>query len=337
MTQETQISPCAICDNKASQLFTASCDYRKPKNPVPYDVHWCFSCNYGQVWNRPTKEDVTGFYDLDEYYTHSANKNDSESSNNEKLLFDRLRTHLAWRLDTGNEITPNEATSLLDGDSLTMLEIGCGSGVALSRFNAGGFSVVGVEPDPKARDAARSSGLSVYEGTAEELPEVVSNQKFDVVVMSHVLEHCLDINAAVSNARSVLKKGGVFIVETPNCDSQGFKDQRAEWPWSDIPRHLNFFTPASLSSILSKHGLDVVTKNYSGFFRQFTNSWLATEEEVWGSLQSRAEEKSDKPNFKLRAWGLLFKSLFSPKSAKYDSVRIIAKNTQPELDQFITL
>ncbi len=326
MTLDTQISPCAICEKDISQFFTAPCDYRKPTKPISYDVHWCFTCSYGQVWRRPTKEDVAGFYELEEYYTHSASKDIDSPSNKESLFLDRLRAHLAWRLDTGKDASPKEATSLLEGKSLTMLEIGCGSGVAISKFNAAGFSVVGIEPDPKAREAARTTGLTVYEGTAEELPDELMGRKFDVVVMSHVLEHCLDINAAVLNARSVLKKDGIFIVETPNCGSQGFKDQKAEWPWSDIPRHLNFFTPTSLSSILSKHGFDVITENYSGFFRQFTNSWLSTEEEIWESLQGSTEKKSKKPNFRRRAWGLLFRSLFYPKSAKYDSVRIIAKN-----------
>ncbi len=326
MTVETQISSCAICGQETSHLFTAPCDCKKPTNTVAYGVHWCFTCCYGEVWKRPTKEEVAGFYDLDGYYTHSRNIIDYTYQNAENYFLDRLRAHLAWHLDSGKEVSPNEASALLKGDSLRMLEIGCGNGSCLSKFNDAGFSVVGVEPDAEARETVGKAGLTVYEGTAEELPEAILDSKFDVVLMSHVLEHCLDINAAVSNVRRVLKSGGVFIVETPNCGAQGFKDQKAEWPWSDIPRHLNFFTPLSLSSILSKHGFHIITKNYSGFFRQFTNSWLTTEEEIWQSFQRSAEQKTKKPNFKLRAWGLLLKSLFYPKSAKYDSVRIIAKN-----------
>ncbi len=299
----------------------------KPTNPSSYDVYWCSDCHFGQVWERPKKEVIASFYEIDSYYTHEVSTNKNGDNNGGEPFLDRLRMHLAWRLDKGEELSPKEATSLLnEGDSFEILEIGWGNGANISKFVGKGFSAVGVEPDPKAREAAIKSGLLVLEGTAEDLPEKIIGRKFDVVLMSHVLEHCLDMNAAVANAKSMLNRGGIYIVETPNCGSLGFKEQQAEWPWSDIPRHLNFFTPFSLRSVLSKHGFDVISERYWGFCRQFSNSWLATEEEVWQSFQVCEEQNAYRPNFKLRAWKLLLRSLFASNVNKYDSVRIIAKN-----------
>jgi SAM-dependent methyltransferase len=327
MEVEITMSECPICSQKTTKLFTAPCDYRKPNNSSSHDVYWCSECCFGQVWKRPTKEEITSFYELDSYYTHQATTNKNGNHNGDESFLDRLRMHLAWRLDRGEELSPNDATPILnEGDSLEILEIGCGNGTNISKFIGKGFSAVGVEPDPKAREAAIKIGLVVYEGTAEDLPEAILGRKFDVVLMSHVLEHCLDINAAVANAKGMLKKGGIYIVETPNCGSLGFKEQKAEWPWSDIPRHLNFFTPYSLRSILYKHGFDVISEKYSGFCRQFSNSWLATEEEVWQSFRGCDKRKAIKPDFKLRAWKLLVRSLIASNVTKYDSVRIIAKN-----------
>lgn len=327
MGVENTMSECPICGENTSKIFTAPCDYRKPRKSSPHDVYWCSECNFGQVWERPKKEDIASFYELDSYYTHDVSKAKSENDEGSEPFLDRLRVHLAWRLDKGEDLSPNEATSILgEGDSLEILEIGCGNGANISKFIDKGFSAVGVEPDPKAREAAIKAGLIVYEGTAEELPEAILDRKFDVVLMSHVLEHCLDINSAVTNAKSMLKKGGIYITETPNCSSLGFKEQKAEWPWSDIPRHLNFFTPSSLRSILIKHDFDVISEKYRGFCRQFSNSWLATEEEVWKSFQGCEELHGIRPSFKLRAWKLLLKSLFASNANKYDSVRIIAKN-----------
>lgn len=327
MEVECIMSECPICGQKTSKLFTAPCDYRKPKNSSSHDVYWCSGCSFGQVWERPKKEDIASFYELDSYYTHDASKTVNGNDNGSKSFLDRLRMHLAWRLDNGEDLSPSEATSVLsEGNSLEILEIGCGNGANLSNFIGKGFSAVGVEPDPKAREAAIKAGLIVHEGTAEELPEAILGKKFDVVLMSHVLEHCLNINSAVVNAKSMLKRGGIYIVETPNCGSLGFKEQKAEWPWSDIPRHLNFFTPFSLRSILIKHDFDVISEKYRGFCRQFSNSWLATEEEVWKSFQDCGKREGIRPNFKIRAWILLAKSLFASNVNKYDSVRIIAKN-----------
>ncbi len=327
MKANNTISKCQICSHKTSKSFTAPCDYRKPKNSSSYDVYWCSECHFGQIWRRPTKAEVASFYELDSYYTHQVETNRNGNHNSGELFLDRLRLHLAWRLDQGEDLSPNNVKSIFNqDDSLEILEIGCGNGTNISQFVDQKTSVVGVEPDPKAREAAINAGLTVYEGTAEDLPEAILGRKFDVVLMSHVLEHCLDINAAVANAKSMLRKGGIYIVETPNCDSLGFKQQMAEWPWSDIPRHLNFFTPLSLRSILVKHNFDVVSESYRGFCRQFSNSWLATEEEVWQSFRSCEEGKAIRPNFKLRSWKLLMRSLVTSNLNKYDSVRIIAKN-----------
>lgn len=325
MDSRSQTSKCPICGQEINKLFTAPCDYRKPAIHRSFDVHWCASCSFGQVWQRPTRDDVSSFYELADYYTHKENTNNKVGLNNEVSFLDRLRTHLSWRLDKGEDLSPNDATALLKGSSFSMLEIGCGNGGNMARFLNQGFSVVGVEPDPMARQAAQRSDLIVYEGTAEELPREILDNKYDVILMSHVLEHCIDINAAILNAKGLLKGGGVFIIETPNCESLGFKAQRAAWPWSDIPRHLNFFTSSSLRAVFSKHGLNVITVKHRGFCRQFSTSWIDTEKEVWRAFRGTGDQWRTEPDYKLRAWKLLISSLFASKDAKYDSVRVIAQ------------
>lgn len=325
MELESQTVKCQICSQEINKLFTAPCDYRKPTSHRAYDVFLCTSCRYGQVWPRPTRKEVSSFYDLTDYYTHKADTNSKVGRNSDESFLDRLRFHLSWRLDNGKDLSPNDAVALLKGSSFSMLEIGCGKGGNMSRFLDQGFSVVGVEPDQKAREEAKKSNLIVYEGTAEELPRTVMESKYDVILMSHVLEHCIDINSAILNAKGLLRDRGCFIVETPNCESLGFKAQRAAWPFSDIPRHLNFFTPFSLCAILSKHGFSVVSVKYCGFCRQFSNSWLDTEKEVWRAFQGSDDQWQTEPKYKLQAWKLLISSLFSSKEAKYDSVRVIAQ------------
>lgn len=322
MKKSNQSGNCPICAQKALPLFSVPCDYRKPANPIRYRVEWCEKCDYGQIWKRPSKTDISSFYDLDSYYTH--NTSNTNNHKNSYSFLDRLRTHLSWRLDKGENLTPSDVVPLLGDEGLAICEIGCGNGKHLLKFQDNGFSVTGVEPDPDARQAAKNNVENIFAGTAEELPEDVLNHQYDAVLMSHVLEHCLDINTAVANANKILKKGGVFIVETPNCKSHGFKDYQGEWPWSDIPRHLNFFTPSSLDSILTKHGFNVEATKYRGFYRQFTNAWLENEEEVSRAFAAYNPETTHQLNYKLRSWMLLFKSMFSPKAHKYDSVRLIA-------------
>ena len=288
---------CPICGDLVFPKFTVPCDYRKPQNSQGYQIYWCRECDYGMTEHRPSKEEVAGFYVLDEYYTHNNNSN---QGNKKDLSFlDRLRIHLSYRLDGGEDLNPHEVTPLLNASKPKICEIGCGNGNNLTKFKAEGYAVYGVEPDSAAREVAQEITPNIFAGTAEELPETIKQEKYDIVLMSHVLEHCLDINTVMSNVKEILKDGGVYIVEIPNCNSIGFKTYRGAWPWSDIPRHLNFFTRSSLDKILKKHGFEVEMVKYSGFCRQFSNHWLSNEREIWTAFSQHGMEKPKKPNFQI--------------------------------------
>ena len=311
---------CPICENLMFYRFKVPCDYRKPNNSQDYQIYWCDRCDYGMTENRPSPEEVKDFYALDDYYTHNA----STATQRQNLPFlDRLRIHLSYRLDGGEDLNPNEVSPLLNAKRPQICEIGCGNGNNLAKFQKSGYAVFGVEPDPTAREMAQKVTPHIFAGTAEELPKTIVERKYDIVLMSHVLEHCLDINIVMSNVKEMLKDDGVYIVEIPNCNSLGFKTYRGEWLWSDIPRHLNFFTHSSLDKILRKHNFTVELVKYSGYCRQFSDRWLSNEQKIWTAFAQHGMKQQKKPNFKSRAWKLLLRSMFASNSSKYDSVRLI--------------
>lgn len=311
---------CPLCGKQIFPKFSVPCDYRKPDRPKEYEICWCPVCDYGIVRARPSKEEMAEFYALDDYYTHAAS---TEATKESMSFLDRLRVHLSWHFDEGEEFGPSEVLPLLGKRDLTICEIGCGNGENLSQFQSAGFSVFGVEPDPAAREVAKKVTANIFDGTGEELPDSIATRKYDVVLMSHVLEHCLDVHAVVTNAKAILKDCGVFVVETPNCQSVGFRTYQGEWPWSDIPRHLNFFTPHSLGALLKSHGFQLRSVKYRGFCRQFSNAWLSDEEKIWSAFAKYNAENKARPHFRARAWKLLLRAVFASNEYKYDSVRLL--------------
>lgn len=312
-------SDCPICGGSMAPRFSVPCDAKKPGIPKAYRVHWCNTCDYGHVVERPRPEEIAGFYDLEDYYTHHL-AGDS-ASRRERSMLDRLRVHLAWRLDKGQELSPLAIVRRLAGSRKRLCEIGCGNGKKMRAFLECGFVVTGVEPDSEAREMARHVSPQVFDGAAESLPAEVLGQEFDVVLMSHVLEHCSDVNLAVQNARRILADTGILVVETPNCSCNGFSAHSACWPWTDIPRHLNFFTPGSLAALLEKHSLQVSTTEYTGFCRQFSSVWIGAERNNWRAFAAWWSDAGHEPDFVAHAWGLLLKALHSSRASKYDSVR----------------
>jgi SAM-dependent methyltransferase len=252
-------TPCTSCGSKnyQSELF-ATRDRKRPHDQTDYVVHWCRSCELGHIGC----DSNAGFFDVP-YYTHG---NFDTASNGRNLL-----NRIAYRLDSGRDITPADFSG-----SKTLCDIGCGDGRYLKMFSEAGFDVVGVEPDPIARQRASEFG-QVFDGTAEDVPFIDS--KFDIVLLSHVLDACIDPPAALKNAASLLNKNGTLIAEVPNCASLGFRVHQSNWPWVDIPRHLTFFTEKSLQAMLERAGFSISEKIYVGYARQFKlgagASWLA--------------------------------------------------------------
>lgn len=300
---------CDLCGHDTQKLFCAR-DYRRPHDRTAYRLNWCAACGLGRVRGDFTSDDVADFFDIP-YYTHENNERPIAQS-----LFDRVFSHLAWRADAGVPFSPGELDGLGDG---RVCDIGCGDGANLKLFSAAGFQVVGIEPDPIAR-AAAGRIAQVFDGTAETLPHEISSKCFDVVLLSHVLDVCRDVRAALANCRAILKPvTGALVVEVPNFAALGFRLYGAEWPWTDIPRHLTFFTERSLCSFLETCGFAVESVRYVGYTRQFSPTWAAAQDAAHRAGGSKKSRK------RLPSYAWLLRTVFAADDRKYDSVRIVAR------------
>jgi SAM-dependent methyltransferase len=300
---------CTLCGFETDPLF-AAIDYARPDNKTTYYLSWCQRCSYGQIDRTFNPEEISNFYPSN-YYTHSK----EPTKFREPTLREKLRMAIAWRFDQGSDFQPSE----LSPDYKSICDIGCGNGHYLRMFKELGFRTVGIEPDPEARLAADGTG-AIFDGTAEDLPREMVSDQFDVVLMSHVLEHCDDPIKAVSNARDLLSNSGTLVIEVPNNASVGFRTFKAAWPFTDLPRHLHFFTEKSLFTLLESQSLDVTNVQYCGFTVQFSPTWVDAQNNIWQSIAS--DRKA--PNFNAAAWRLLMKTALLVRSRKYYSVRVHA-------------
>jgi SAM-dependent methyltransferase len=298
---------CPFCTGALKPIF-ASRDYLRPNDDRVYEVGWCDTCTYGRVLGKLSPDEVGEFYDIP-YYTHQATAAESAPPS----LAERILMNLAWRRDHGSELNANE------GVGRTLLDVGCGNGGNMQKFYGAGYEVTGVEPDSRARAVASKIG-SVYEGTAESIPAGALGQ-FDTVLFSHVLEHCIDPGAALRNARRLIAPSGRLIVEVPNNAAAGFGMFKHLWPWTDVPRHLHFFTEASMNKLLGSAGFKSTKVLHVGYLRQFHPQWIRTQAQIWrGTIGGPGM-----PRFTLAAWRLLAQTCMAGAERKYDSIRLHAE------------
>lgn len=305
-----------VAPESAARWLVVPGDWRRPLAQQHFEILWDASRSYGQVWPRPGKKEVTSFYDLEAYYTHGTRLGVTASTT---AFEQKLQNKLSWLVDKGVEPDKNWWLDVLGSRKLRILEVGCGNGANLSTFRALGHETVGVEPDTKALEQARNDGHLVYRGTAEALPSEVVKDRFDVVVFIHVLEHCIDPLLAVKNVVDVMKPGGQLVAEVPNNECLGATRFGELWHWLDVPRHLNFFTSDSLSTLISAAGLDVQSLSFRGYCRQFSSNWKSVQAHISDMMQMPKDKRVGRASY----WRYLLETAWAEDRKKYDSVRIL--------------
>jgi SAM-dependent methyltransferase len=132
------------------------------------------------------------------------------------------------------------------------LDVGCSTGGLLEILNKyTSWELYGVEPDKKSSSIAKKKGLNIYNGLLETYnPE----QKFDMIILNHVLEHLPDPAKTIQKVNLLLKDNGVLVGEIPTCDCFERIIFGRYWQGYHLPRHLTWFSKTLLKQFLENNG-----------------------------------------------------------------------------------
>lgn len=136
----------------------------------------------------------------------------------------------------------------------TVLEIGPGAGYFAKHWmerNPSTVQYTGVESDATTHANLRNYKVDVY----AKLDEVPHDRDFDLVVISHVLEHTTDPVSFINECTKKLSPGGILFIEVP-CNDYQHKSL-------DEP-HLLFFDKKPMQLLLQKTGYGAIKLSYHG-------------------------------------------------------------------------
>lgn len=157
-------------------------------------------------------------------------------------------------------------------DGLRVLDFGCYDGYIVRRLRArAGIEGIGIDISPSAmasaRLAARREGLDGLEfivADGARLP--FSDDAFNVVICSEILEHVPDIDAVLSEISRVLVHGGRLYATMPNSLSDVWHPFHALCRRVDqVEGHLRRMTKSEFIAALQKYRLQPTRVQYRGF------------------------------------------------------------------------
>jgi len=245
----------------------------------------CADCDSLYLDPRPDAESLPRAY-LD-YYTHQAEQVDIPDGGTGGLVWALIHGYLNWRFGMRRAPSNRLGAMLFSvieplrlkldyyGRHLTraqfpqsgrLLDVGCGNGAFLMRAREAGWNVAGCEPDPKAVATCRAQGLDVIQGDV--FNAALDGQLFDVVTISHVLEHVVDPQALLKRAHALLRPGGVLWVALPNPHSLGLRIFGAAWQGLHVPFHLCIPSQARLGRWMETTGFASIQLKRRGVHRQ---------------------------------------------------------------------
>lgn len=129
-------------------------------------------------------------------------------------------------------------------DSCSVLDMGCGFGRNLRVLSSRGFEVLGVDYSPQIVRQNQAEGLPCL--SLEDFSKEQKRRTFDIVLMSHVIEHLLpqDLLAFFDSHLEYLKVGGHLIIATPLLRMHFYDDFD----------HIRPYPPRSLEMIFGADG-----------------------------------------------------------------------------------
>jgi SAM-dependent methyltransferase len=248
-TVAPQISSCPACGSSMQRPWLS-----KEMAGVQFNLDKCCACGTGYVNPPPSAESLKSLYACCGHGSKSLTSLDQVLAS--EVEFPNSTVD-ARRLVT----YANKLLGPFQAGEAKALDIGSGYGFFSKAALEQGFQVVAVNP------ARAENHIFQQLNGVEPIPRFFEEvdfgpEKFDLVILSQVLEHLLDPLHVLVKVRNLIKPEGVLAIAVPNVDALLIKILKSRSSFLGLPGHIIHFSRRGLSALVRRAGFEVNLHTY---------------------------------------------------------------------------
>jgi len=204
----------------------------------------CGLCGSWYRVPRPTAQELERIYDKDYYDSWGLDEDEASAWMSKRATFGPLLHRVKELLINGDAGNAGK-TRLLD--------VGAATGMLLRTAGELGWEVYATELNHYSADILRKCYGSerVFEGELTRCG--FERDFFDVIMMTDVIEHVVDVPATLQKAADLLRTGGIVCITTPCIDAVSRVLMGSHWLHFK-QEHIQYFSRRGIEDSLCKAG-----------------------------------------------------------------------------------
>ena len=253
---------CPVCAESLEQQHAKGVVYpfggKEKKEETPQAIYFCLRCGVGFAFPMLTEEQLKVLYEQGGYWQ----KLSVEVLSFQKYPVQYLLAKARWDL-----IETSFKNDQRRKATVSVLDVGAGHGfLGMMAAQSGTIKLsdyTAVETDSWLADSIRLTWQKKYPAVKLTLKKNIDevDGRYDVIVLSHILEHLPKPNALLSSVSLRLKDDGFAMIDVP-CRDYLFKE--------NVFPHVLFFDTASLKKLCEYNHFTV--ERIDGYGRAFSAS-----------------------------------------------------------------
>lgn len=210
----------------------------------------CKNCGFVFVSSLPNDKEVENYYKSNVFWQSKMSTSINNEFSSWSELFQKNPSLHERQRRAMRQFNYIARYNNFEDKTLSILDAGAGFSPFLYICKKNNFNnLYAIEPSQQICDFLQKQGVTLIANTFEEWFSQSEHKKFDIIIVSHTLEHLKDPGNFLSHVRKFLSPNGMLYIEVPHRD-----DRQA----IHGGLHFQFFDVSTLKRSLEKYDFKVI-------------------------------------------------------------------------------